>query len=50
MSNPQPEQSSKWDRSKAYLKKIGWAGIVFFTIKGIISTSIILFGIKSCTG
>jgi len=37
------------NKVKAYLKKLGWAGIIFFTVKGCISTAIIIFGVKSCT-
>jgi hypothetical protein len=39
-------------KKKTLLKRLGWAGILFFVIKGIISTSIILLGtnsiLKSC--
>jgi hypothetical protein len=30
------------EKKRAYLKKLGWAGIIFFTVKGIISTGLIL--------
>lgn len=38
-------------KQRANLKKLGWAAILFFTIKGIISTGIILgLGRLMCNG
>jgi hypothetical protein len=40
------------EKKKTWLKRLGWAGILFFVIKGIISTSLIILGgntiLKSC--
>lgn len=42
---PQPEENSevKKSRWKQLLKKFGIGGIIFFTVKGIITTTLIYF-------
>lgn len=31
------------DKTKKYFKKLGWAGVIFFTVKGIISSILIYY-------
>jgi len=35
---------------KERLRQLGWAGIIFFTVKGILSLTIGAWLIKSCGG
>jgi hypothetical protein len=47
------EQSSNEKKdTKTWLKRLGWAGIIFFVVKGCITLSLIVFGgqalFKSC--
>jgi len=45
----EPIDEQPTNKVGAYFKKLGWAGIIFFTVKGTISTAIIIFGLKSCS-
>lgn len=40
LREPEEEKTSKW---KKMLKKFGIGGIIFFTVKGIITTTLIYF-------
>lgn len=42
----QEQKNSKW---KNYLKKAGFAGFMFFLIKGLIWIVIFIFGAKGCS-
>lgn len=41
MENQNPENQTKF---KKWLKRVGWAGLAFFTIKGLIWLVVIYFG------
>ncbi len=52
ISEKENHTESSTEKKKTWLKRLGWAGILFFVIKGIISTTIIILGgttiFKSC--
>ncbi|MBN9293308.1 MAG: hypothetical protein J0G96_04940 [Flavobacteriia bacterium] len=42
----EPKQGKKWI---GYLKKLGFAGFMFFLIKGLVWIAIFVFGAKGCS-
>jgi hypothetical protein len=46
------QEEKNANRKRSWLKRIGWWGVLFFVVKGIISTGVILFAgnelLKSC--
>lgn len=46
MEQQEPKQEKKW---VGYLKKLGFAGFMFFLIKGLVWIAIFVFGAKGCS-
>ncbi|WKS94700.1 hypothetical protein [Riemerella columbina] len=47
METPQPNKNSKF---KLWFKRVGWAGLAFFTIKGLIWLVVLYFGVDALEG
>lgn len=49
----QPTENQPKSKFKKWFKRVGWAGLAFFTIKGLVWLAIFYFGadaVKGCFG